>query len=454
MAAYRIPPKLFRGEDIESKKQKMAESLIKKLEKKAIDANKDIAEKEKLCSSENVSSSSSPQMKRSALERWSESLMSCTNISQLCLHISTLERSVEWSRSILNAKCKICRRKGDGEKMLLCDVCDRGHHLYCLKPPLTVVPKGNWVCPACRPKQTPRLKKSGSRKKIKEESDEEFENLNVSIETENFQNGIEEVTAIRECILALLANAHFSKVEPEEIRLCSICEKEGKLKQCISCQSHFHFECVSPKIDKVPRGKWKCSSCAPHKYEKEEIKSRNTDVNTPISASNSSKRGSRSRTTPKFFDDVEESPSDDLRPARRVSSGRRSTDGSLALDYKACHDLLSELTKHEDGWLFLRPVSRKDAPDYHGIIKNPMDFGTMKGKLNNVQYKDNCEFIADTNLVFNNCEAYNPDHSEEFKTGKRLKKFFELRIKQLGLINKRQIHNVATKEEPIPKKRR
>lgn len=33
--------------------------------------------------------------------------------------------------------------------MLLCDECNRGHHLYCLSPPLTAVPKCDWFCPRC-----------------------------------------------------------------------------------------------------------------------------------------------------------------------------------------------------------------------------------------------------------------------------------------------------------------
>jgi PHD-finger len=41
----------------------------------------------------------------------------------------------------MNAKCRVCRRKTDPEKMLLCDGCDRGHHMYCLKPKLKSVPQ-------------------------------------------------------------------------------------------------------------------------------------------------------------------------------------------------------------------------------------------------------------------------------------------------------------------------
>lgn len=55
-----------------------------------------------------------------------------------------IDNSITWNRSALNARCRICRRKGDPEKMLLCDGCDKGHHMYCLKPLLTVVPEGDW----------------------------------------------------------------------------------------------------------------------------------------------------------------------------------------------------------------------------------------------------------------------------------------------------------------------
>lgn len=73
------------------------------------------------------------------LESWQESLTQCANTSQLFVHLGTLERSVAWSRSVLKAHCRICRRRGDAENMLLCDGCNRGHHIYCLKPPLKVI---------------------------------------------------------------------------------------------------------------------------------------------------------------------------------------------------------------------------------------------------------------------------------------------------------------------------
>lgn len=58
-----------------------------------------------------------------------------------------------------------------------------------------------------------------------------------------------------------------------------------------------------------------------------------------------------------------------------------------AYDYKACSDILDVLKKSDHAWPFLTPVTKKDAPDYHRIIKKPMDFGTIQTKLNDSKYK-------------------------------------------------------------------
>lgn len=82
--------------------------------------------------------SDSGRQVKTVQERWRESLLACSSLSQVFLHLSTLERSVVWAKSILNARCKVCRKKGDAENMLLCDACDRGHHIFCVRPKLKV----------------------------------------------------------------------------------------------------------------------------------------------------------------------------------------------------------------------------------------------------------------------------------------------------------------------------
>ena len=45
--------------------------------------------------------------------------------------------------------CEVCRFMDEEDKMLLCDACGTGWHTMCLDPPLTCVPKGDWLCPRC-----------------------------------------------------------------------------------------------------------------------------------------------------------------------------------------------------------------------------------------------------------------------------------------------------------------
>jgi len=50
--------------------------------------------------------------------------------------------------------------------------------------------------------------------------------------------------------------------------------------------------------------------------------------------------------------------------------------------------MMNSLWKHNQAWIFHEPVDPKklNIPDYLDIIKEPMDFGTVKTKLNNNQY--------------------------------------------------------------------
>lgn len=104
-------------------------------------------------------SGESKETHRTTLQNWELSLARSTTLSQIFVHLQTLDESIAWSKSILNARCCMCKKKRDADKMLLCDKCDRGHHLYCLRPALSAVPDGEWFCPKCRPKdveKTPR----------------------------------------------------------------------------------------------------------------------------------------------------------------------------------------------------------------------------------------------------------------------------------------------------------
>jgi len=45
--------------------------------------------------------------------------------------------------------CHLCGTSDNDEQLLFCDDCDRGYHMYCLTPPMSSPPEGNWVCSLC-----------------------------------------------------------------------------------------------------------------------------------------------------------------------------------------------------------------------------------------------------------------------------------------------------------------
>ncbi|PKA59391.1 putative lysine-specific demethylase JMJ14 [Apostasia shenzhenica] len=62
--------------------------------------------------------------------------------------ISVVKRSEVWGETS-DQICQQCKSGLHGDVMLLCDRCDKGWHLYCLSPPLEMVPSGNWYCLEC-----------------------------------------------------------------------------------------------------------------------------------------------------------------------------------------------------------------------------------------------------------------------------------------------------------------
>ena len=45
--------------------------------------------------------------------------------------------------------CQCCGWDGDDDRMVLCEGCPHGYHIYCLKPPMEQIPAGDWYCPVC-----------------------------------------------------------------------------------------------------------------------------------------------------------------------------------------------------------------------------------------------------------------------------------------------------------------
>ena len=75
---------------------------------------------------------------------------------------------------------------------------------------------------------------------------------------------------------------------------------------------------------------------------------------------------------------------------------------------------LMNTEKNPKAWIFLEPLNPYELGinDYFDIITHPMDFGTIKEKLNNHGYLSMQAFLQDIELVFSNCLLYNGELSQ------------------------------------------
>ncbi|KZV22746.1 transcription initiation factor TFIID subunit 1 [Dorcoceras hygrometricum] len=63
--------------------------------------------------------------------------------------------------------------------------------------------------------------------------------------------------------------------------------------------------------------------------------------------------------------------------------------------------------RKEISLLFLKPVSKKDAPDYLDIIDRPMDLATIRDKVRRLEYKNRDDFRHDVYQIVFNAHRYN-----------------------------------------------
>ncbi|KAM3871785.1 bromodomain adjacent to zinc finger domain protein 2A [Diretmus argenteus] len=261
------------------------------------------------------------------LRTWRQALDRCRSAPQLCLCLLQLDKAIAWERSVVKVNCQVCRKGDNDEYLLLCDGCDRGCHMYCLRPKVTQVPEGDWFCPTC-----------------------------------------------------------VAKEEDESTHSQRSAQKRTRVKKR-------RYEENSSEDDITPRRG--VGMTTRHK-------------DTPASSSSSRYSGDGGGTG--------------YSPAKRR---RMTTRNQPDLTY--CEIILMEMEAHADAWPFLEPVNPRLVPGYRRIIKNPMDFLTMRERLLQGGYCSCEEFAADAQLVFNNCELFNEDTSEVGMAGHSMRRFFESR---------------------------
>ncbi|ESN91155.1 hypothetical protein HELRODRAFT_90399, partial [Helobdella robusta] len=100
-----------------------------------------------------------PLGKSKELLLWRSAVSSATSPSQLSLYVEQLNKCIAWEKSIMKVSCQICCSDDDEGQLLLCDMCDKGYHTYCIRPKLQSIPEGDWYCYECISKRHLSMKR-------------------------------------------------------------------------------------------------------------------------------------------------------------------------------------------------------------------------------------------------------------------------------------------------------
>lgn len=212
---------------------------------------------------------------------------------------------------------------------------------------------------------------------------------------------------------------------------CIYCRKgdnDESLLLCDSCDRGCHTYCHRPLMTEIPEGDWFCPNCISLQGESEYLRpggsSKRAKKSVQRYQDNSPLKQSR-RKEPAAVS--QQSPAE-----ASLAKRRRIGTRSQCPDLTFCEIILMEMESHDDAWPFLEPVNPRLVPGYRKIIRNPMDFSTMRNKLLNGRYSSCKEFAEDAELVFSNCQLFNEDDSEVGKAGLVLKKFYESRWEEFS----------------------
>ncbi|XP_055497002.1 zinc finger protein DPF3-like isoform X2 [Leucoraja erinacea] len=85
-----------------------------------------------------------------------EELVSCSDCGrsghpsclQFTVNMTAAVKTYHW-QCIECKSCSLCGTSENDDQLLFCDDCDRGYHMYCLKPPMVQPPEGSWSCHLC-----------------------------------------------------------------------------------------------------------------------------------------------------------------------------------------------------------------------------------------------------------------------------------------------------------------
>ena len=113
-------------------------------------------------------------------------------------------------------------------------------------------------------------------------------------------------------------------------------------------------------------------------------------------------------------------------PVGAVSS-RRDLEGTAMA---VCYDTVVELMERPEAPPFNQPVDPEalGIPNYHHIIKKPMDLRTVKDKVKRNMYRNAQDFVEDVRLIWSNATTFNASDSAVHQMALVMAMYFESRV--------------------------
>ncbi|KAK0468407.1 uncharacterized protein EV420DRAFT_1635655 [Desarmillaria tabescens] len=110
-------------------------------------------------------------------------------------------------------------------------------------------------------------------------------------------------------------------------------------------------------------------------------------------------------------------PADDDEPGPSGARTRRRgdrTEEQVALKrfQNVIGMLHSQISQHRSGNIFHNPIKASEAPDYHDIVKRPVDLKTIKARIKDGVISNSLEYQRDIYLMFANAMMYNRPGSD------------------------------------------
>ncbi|KAG6831590.1 hypothetical protein H0H92_009063 [Tricholoma furcatifolium] len=105
---------------------------------------------------------------------------------------------------------------------------------------------------------------------------------------------------------------------------------------------------------------------------------------------------------------------DDSEPVEEDEAGASAGRGRRKKFQAVIGMLHSQISQHRNGNIFHNPIKNSEAPDYHEIVKRPMDLKTIKMRVKDGTIGNSSEYHRDIMLMFANAMMYNRPGSDVY----------------------------------------